>query len=69
MTAAAILELLMGILGAAPQLVSLFQQAMAGKPVAATDVNAILSQYGLDRAILAALIAKSEAAAGLTPPA
>jgi hypothetical protein len=63
MTAAMILEILTGLLGAAPQLLALFNQATSGKAVAASDVSAILSQYGVDRAVLSALIAQREAAA------
>lgn len=62
MTPAAILEILMGVLGAAPQLLALFQQATAGKPVAAADVQAILVQYGLDRLALVDAIAKADPA-------
>jgi hypothetical protein len=62
-----ILALLQGLLGAAPQILALFSQATSGKPVAMSDVAAILNQYGIDRAVLAAQIAQMEAAAGVTP--
>ncbi len=70
MTPAMILAILEGVLGAAPQLLALFQQATSGTPVSATQVAAILSQYGIDRAVFAASIAKTEAdQAALAKPA
>jgi hypothetical protein len=68
MTAAMILEILTGVLGAAPQLLALFQQATSGKPVAATDVSAILSAYNIDRAVFAAAIATAQANSGIVQP-
>lgn len=65
MTPAMIFAILQGVLGAAPQLLALFQAAQNGKAVAAADVAAVLSQFGLDRAIFAAAIAKAEAEQGL----
>lgn len=67
MTPAMILAILQGVLGAAPQLLALFSQATAGTPVSHSDVAAVLSQYGLDRAVFAAAIAKAEAAQGPAP--
>lgn len=65
MTPAMILALIEGLLGAAPQLLALFTRATAGTPVSVADVSSILSQYGIDRAVFAAAIAKAEAAAGI----
>lgn len=68
MTPAMILAILEGVLGAAPQLLALFQQATAGKPVAASTVAQVLSQYGIDRAVFAAAIAQAEANAAISAP-
>jgi len=65
MSAEMILVLLQGVLGAAPQLLALFTQAKAGQAVSTTQVAQVLSQYGIDRAVFAAAIAKAEAAAGM----
>jgi len=62
---ALLLALLQGLLGAAPQILALFNQATAGKPVPIDAVATILNQYGIDRAVLAAQIAQLEAAAGI----
>ena len=67
MTPAAILAILEGLLGAAPSILALFQQATSGKPVSSDQVSAVLSQYGVDRAVFAAAIAKAEAAQALIP--
>lgn len=64
-----ILALLNGILGAAPQLLALFQRAQSGTPVSTADVHAVLTQYGIDRAVFAAAIAKAETDAGAKPSA
>jgi hypothetical protein len=61
MSPAMILAILQGVLGAAPQLLALFNQATSGQPVSSTDVAAVLSQYGIDRAVFAAAIDKAEA--------
>jgi hypothetical protein len=67
MTPAMILALLEGVLGAAPQLLALFNRATTtGQPVPASDVAAILTQYGIDRAVFAGAIATAEAAQGIT---
>jgi hypothetical protein len=66
MTPAVILGLLTSLLGAAPQLLALFQQATEGKPVSANDVNAVLTQYGADHAALVAAIQAADAAAATT---
>jgi hypothetical protein len=62
---ALLLALLQGLLGAAPQILALFQTATAGKPVTMDQVSTVLNQYGIDRAVLAAQIAQAEAAAGI----
>lgn len=59
-----ILAILQGLLGAAPSILALFNQASAGSPVSVSQVSAVLSQYGIDRAVFAAAIAKAEADAG-----
>lgn len=59
-----ILQILEGLLGAAPQVLALFQQASSGTPVTATQVQAALSQYNLDHATLAAAIADPPPTAG-----
>lgn len=66
MSAELILALLNGVLGAAPELLALFQKANTGGTVAATDVTAVLSKYGIDRAVFAAAIAAAEAHATAT---
>ena len=63
-----ILALLNGVLGAAPQLLALFNRATSGTPVSATDVHAVLTQYGIDRAVFAAAIANAEAVSGVNKP-
>lgn len=65
MTPAMILAILQGLLGAAPALLALFQQASSGGAVSATQVNQVLSQYGIDRAVFAAAIAQAEANKGI----
>jgi hypothetical protein len=65
---ALLLALLQGLLGAAPQILALFNQASAGKPVTMDTVATVLNQYGIDRAVLAAQIAQLEAAAGIAQP-
>lgn len=69
MSPALLLALLQGLLGAAPQILSLFQSATSGKPVSMDQVATVLNQYGIDRAVLAAQIAQAEAAAGIPPAA
>jgi hypothetical protein len=64
-----ILAILQGVLGAAPELLALFQQATAGKAVTASTVASVLSQYGIDRAVFAAAIAKAEAEAAASTTA
>lgn len=60
MTPAMILAILQGVLGAAPQLLALFQRAQSGQAVSAADVQAVLAQYQLDRDALVAAIAAAE---------
>lgn len=64
-----LLALLQGLLGAAPQILALFNQATSGKPVTMDQVATVLNQYGIDRAVLAAQIAQAEAVAGIPQPA
>jgi hypothetical protein len=64
---ALLLALLQGLMGAAPQILALFTQATAGKPVSMDAVATVLNQYGIDRAVLAAQIAQLEAAANIGP--
>lgn len=47
MNPATILTLLSGLLQAGPEIMALFQKASSGTPVSATDVQAVLTQYGL----------------------
>jgi hypothetical protein len=61
MTPALILELLEGLLQAAPEILALFNQASSGVAVSQGDVSAIMSKYAIDRAVFAAAIAASEA--------
>lgn len=68
MTPAMIMAIIQGVLGAAPELLALYQQATAGKTVSATQVSSVLSQYGIDRAVFAAAIAKAEAEATAAVP-
>lgn len=63
-----ILTILQGLLGAAPQVLALFNQATSGQPVSVDEVKTALSQYGIDHALLVAEIAKAEAASGQAPP-
>lgn len=65
MSPALILALLNGLLGAAPQILALFTQATSGKAVSMNDIAAVLNQYGIDRAVLAAQISQLEAAQGI----
>lgn len=70
MSPALLFALLQGFLGAAPQLLALYQQATGGKPVTMDQVATVLNTYGIDRAVFAAQISQLEAAAGIpgTPP-
>lgn len=63
MTAEIILAIIQALTGSLPQLIELFSTAKSGGTVTATQVQAILTQYGIDRAVFAAAIAKSEEAA------
>lgn len=57
MSAEAIAAVLQALLGAAPQVFQLFQDAKAGKTVTADDVNNALSQYATDEVTVLAQIA------------
>lgn len=62
MTAAAIIALITGLSSAVPELLALYTRVSAGGTATAADVQAILSKYGVDRAVFVAAIAASEAA-------
>lgn len=52
-----IAQVLEGLLAAAPQVLALYQRATSGEVIPAADVQAVLTQYNLDHATLAALVA------------
>lgn len=60
-TIAAILQ---ALLGAAPQVFQLLQDAQSGKPVTATDVNNALAQYSTDEVTVLAQIATEKSGGG-----
>jgi hypothetical protein len=62
-----ILTILQALLGAAPQILALFQQATAGTPVSEAQVDAVLNQYGVDRAALIAAIGVASAQTSPVP--
>ncbi len=62
MNAAQILQILLAVMGAAPKLLELYQQAVSGTAVSAADIDAALESYGGNRAVFAAKIAAAEAA-------
>jgi hypothetical protein len=68
MSATVILAILQAVLGAAPQLLALFDQAKSGTPVSAADVAAVLSQFNIDNAAFTAAIAAAEAAQSKPAP-
>jgi hypothetical protein len=57
-----ILAVLSSLLGAAPQILTLFQQAQTGTTVTPDQVNAALSQYATDRVTVLAQIAAEKSA-------
>ena len=62
MPVAAVLELLMGLLQAAPEVVNLITAAQAtGGVVPTASIAAILTKYGIDRAVFVAAIANAQA--------
>jgi outer membrane protein TolC len=63
MTAAAILELLQGLVSAVPTLLALFTKAQAGGTVTAADVQAAMASYETARGELVAAIAAQTPAA------
>jgi len=67
MTALMIEQLIMGMLQSLPQFMSMYATLKSGGTVSATDVNAIITKYGIDRAVFVAHIAAMDAAAA--PPA
>lgn len=52
-----ILQILEGLLSAAPQVLALFQRAQNGEVISATEVQSVLAQYSLDHALVAADVA------------
>lgn len=62
MSAAMIEQLLLGLLQAAPQFLQMLSTLRSGGTVSATDVNAIITKYGIDRAVFVAHIAAADAA-------
>jgi hypothetical protein len=62
MTAAVLLQIIQGLLSAAPSLLSLYNQLKDGGTVTEAQVQAIFNQYGLDRVQLLADIAAEKAA-------
>jgi hypothetical protein len=63
MPVAEIVQLLLGLLSAAPELVNAITAAQGTNGVVpATTIAAIFSKYGIDRAVFAAAIAQSAAA-------
>lgn len=55
-----ILAVLNAAINVAPKLMDLYQKATSGTKVSATDVQAALSQYGVDRAVLEVSIARAQ---------
>lgn len=62
MTPALLLELIQGLLAAAPQLLTLYDQLKSGTPVTAAQVQAALDQYVSARVALLADIAAEQSA-------
>lgn len=60
MTPEQILMILSAVTDAAPKLLDLWKKANKGDKVSAADVQATLAQYGVDRAVLVASIARGE---------
>lgn len=62
MPVAAVLELLLGLLQAAPEVVHLITAAQSNNGIVpAAAITAIFNKYGLDRAVFAAAIAAAQA--------
>jgi len=62
MTAAALIALITGLVGAVPELAQLVATIGASGTAKASDVQAILTKYGVDRAALQAAIDTAAAA-------
>lgn len=63
MSVAEVLQLLMGLLQAAPEVVNAITAAQSNNGVVPpATITAIFSKYGIDRAVLAAAIANAAAA-------
>ncbi len=56
-----LLQIIQSGLAALPELITLYDQLKSGAPIAATDVQAILTKYGLDHTQLTADIAAEKA--------
>ena len=67
MTALMIEQLIMGLLQSLPQFMSLYATLKNGGTVSAADVNAIITKYGIDRAVFVAHIAAMDAATPAAP--
>jgi len=61
MTAEVILQIIMGLSQALPELIALFSQATKGTTVSATEVQAVITKYGADQAVFTAAIAAAKA--------
>jgi hypothetical protein len=62
MPVAEVLQLLLGLMNALPELTNAITAAQATGTVPAATIQAIFSKYGLDRAVLASAIASATAA-------
>jgi hypothetical protein len=61
MTAAEIAAILEGLAQALPELIDLFTKAVSGTSVSGTDVQAIITKFGVDQAVFSAAIAAAKA--------
>jgi hypothetical protein len=59
-TAAEIAQIIIGLAQAIPELMALFTKAGAGT-VSATDVQAVITKFGVDQAVFSAAIAAAKA--------
>jgi hypothetical protein len=62
MSAAVIAEILNALATAAPEIMTLFQQATNGTAITEAQVQALLSKYSIDQVALTAAIAAAKAA-------
>jgi hypothetical protein len=56
-----IAQILMGLSSAIPEIMALFTKASAGGAVAAGDLQAIITKFGIDQAVFSAAIASAKA--------